>query len=50
VKCAAVNPAKTVGVFGERGSIEAGKCADLVLLDANLDVKKIIMRGKTLYS
>ena len=48
VKCAAVNPARAIGVYGERGSIEVGKSADLVLLDANLNVKEIILRGKVL--
>ena len=50
VKCAAVNPARAIGVYDERGSVEAGKSADLVLLDANLRVKKIIIRGKVLLS
>lgn len=49
VKCASVNPAKAIGVFGERGSLEVGKSADLVLLDGQLDIAKIILRGNILY-
>ena len=45
VKCAAINPAKSVGIFENYGSIEQGKLANLVLLDDNLDVTRIIKRG-----
>ena len=48
VKCASVNPAKAIGIFGERGSLEAGKSADIVLLDEGLDIKRVILRGRTL--
>ncbi len=50
VKCATVNPARAIGVFSERGSITAGKLADLVLLDENLAIKRIFLRGKALPS
>ena len=46
VKCATVNPAKAIGVFDKYGSCEVGKVANLVLLDANLQIKKIIFEGK----
>lgn len=45
VACASVNPAKCLGVYGERGSIEVGKVADVVLLDEALDVKMVIKDG-----
>jgi N-acetylglucosamine-6-phosphate deacetylase len=48
VKCASVNPAKAIGIFGERGSLEAGKFADVVLLDEGLNIKRVILRGKIL--
>jgi N-acetylglucosamine-6-phosphate deacetylase len=48
VKCASVNPAKAIGVFEKRGSLDAGKFADIVLLDAELNIKQVILRGKTL--
>lgn len=49
VKAATANPARVIGVEGERGSIEPGKVADAVLLDAEtLDVKHVVLRGKLL--
>lgn len=45
VACASVNPAKCLGVYEERGSIEAGKAADVVLLDEALDVQMVIKDG-----
>ena len=46
VKCAAVNPAKEIGIFENYGSIEAGKIANLVLLKKDgLDTAGVILRG-----
>ena len=46
IKCAAVNPAKAIGIYDRFGSIEPGKIANLVLLDKNLEIKHIIKNGK----
>ena len=46
VKCAAVNPARSIGIFDSYGSIENGKLANLVVLDDALEIKKIFNRGK----
>ena len=46
VKCASVNPAKAIGIYDQRGSIEQGKFADLVLLDQDLNIKYVVVRGK----
>lgn len=49
VKCAAVNPAKSIGIYEKYGSISAGKVANLILLDKDsLEVKQVILRGKML--
>ncbi|MCI8925459.1 MAG: N-acetylglucosamine-6-phosphate deacetylase [Lachnospiraceae bacterium] len=49
VKCAAVNPAKSVGIYDKHGSISVGKKADVVLLSQEgLEVRNIIMDGKLL--
>lgn len=48
VKCASVNPAKAIGLFGDRGSIESGKVANLVLLDETLAIKQVFLRGEPL--
>ena len=46
VKCAAVNPAKCLGIYDKYGSIEPGKAADIVLLrKSDLKPVKIIMNG-----
>lgn len=46
VKCAAVNPARSIGIYDRTGSIEAGKSADLVALNDDLEIKMVINRGK----
>lgn len=46
LKAATVNPAKAAGIYDEVGSIEVGKRADLLILDANLNPVKIIIGGK----
>lgn len=43
---ATITPAKAIGVDAERGSLAVGKTADIVVLDANLNVKHVILRGK----
>lgn len=48
VKCAAVNPAKAIGIYDQYGSITPGKIANLILLDQDLDIKQIIFKGKCL--
>lgn len=49
VKCAAVNPAKCVGIYDSCGSITVGKYADVVLLDKeDLSLRQVILRGKVL--
>jgi N-acetylglucosamine-6-phosphate deacetylase len=45
VKAAAVNPAKVIGIYDSCGSITAGKIANIVLLDKNLEIKTVIIRG-----
>lgn len=48
VKCAAVNPAKEIGIYEDYGSITPGKYANLVLLDQDYQVKTVIVNGKLL--
>ncbi|MCC6095202.1 MAG: N-acetylglucosamine-6-phosphate deacetylase [Bilifractor sp.] len=40
------NPAKEIGIYNERGSIEAGKIADFLLLDDSLKLKAVFILGK----
>ena len=49
VKCATVNPAKSVGIYDLYGSITPGKKASVVLLtEADLDLKQVILDGEML--
>lgn len=48
VKCAAVNPAKEIGIYDRYGSLEPGKAANIVLLDEELNTAAVYLRGKLL--
>lgn len=49
VKCAAVNPAKSVGIYDVCGSISPGKRANVVLLKKdNLNLQQVILEGRLL--
>lgn len=48
VKAATANPARVLGLEGEIGSLAPGYRADAVILDADLNVKQVILRGKPL--
>ena len=45
VACATINPAKSLGIDDQYGSIKAGKKADIVLLKDNLDLELVIKDG-----
>ena len=45
VRCAAVNPAAALGIFGRCGSISAGKTANFLLLDKELHLKSVCKDG-----
>ena len=49
VKCAAVNPAKAIGLYDRYGSLEIGKKADVVLLDKELNIQYVIQDGQVIY-
>ena len=46
VKAASVNPARSIGVEGDYGSLEEGRFADLLLLDEKLRIVEWIHKGK----
>ena len=48
IKAATANPAKSINIYDDFGSISTGKVASLVLLDKDLQVQKVILRGKEL--
>ncbi len=39
------NPAKMIGVFDQKGSIDNGKDADLIVLDKDLRIREVFVRG-----
>lgn len=48
VMCVSCNPARSLGIYKECGSVSVGKRADLVLLDKELCVNRVIKNGKIL--
>ncbi|MCR4590233.1 MAG: N-acetylglucosamine-6-phosphate deacetylase [Lachnospiraceae bacterium] len=46
VRFAAVNPAKSIGIYDRTGSIEEGKAANLAVLGENIELKYVFSRGK----
>ena len=50
VDYATINPAKTLGIDNEVGSIKVGKRADFTVLNANYDVLLTVRDGEVVYS
>ena len=50
VKAASVNPARSIGVEGDYGSLEEGRFANLLLLDEKLRIVEWIHKGKRIYT
>jgi N-acetylglucosamine-6-phosphate deacetylase len=46
LKAVTINPAKSVGIDAQIGSLSIGKRADILVLDKNLQLEKIIFNGK----
>ena len=49
VRCASLNPARSIGVDGRKGSLEPGKDADILLLDGDCQVRGAWGRGTLLF-
>ncbi|GEM03244.1 N-acetylglucosamine-6-phosphate deacetylase [Halolactibacillus miurensis] len=49
IQMASVNPARQLGVFDRKGSIEVGKDADLLIIDQDLHLHKTITKGVVAY-
>ena len=43
------NPAKVMGFYDRKGSLEPGKDADIVIFDDSINVKRTIIGGTTIY-
>ena len=46
---ASLNPATAIGCEGRIGSLEAGKDADIIIADENINIIRTIKKGKTIY-
>ena len=44
--CATVAPAKMLGIFDAVGSLEAGKLANMIVFDNELNVREVIFKGE----
>ncbi len=49
VKMMTENPARIMGVFASKGSLEAGKDADVVVFDENINIRKTIIGGRVIF-
>ncbi len=49
VNCASLNPAAVIGMEKTKGSLETGKDADIIITDADFEVKKTIILGEIKY-
>jgi N-acetylglucosamine-6-phosphate deacetylase len=49
VKMMTENPARVMGVFDRKGSLEPGKDADVVVFDDDIQIRKTIIAGKLVY-
>ncbi len=45
-RMASTNPARLLGMQNERGSIERGKAADLVIVNDRFDIKRVLLGGE----
>ena len=50
VNAASLNPARRIGVDATKGSLEAGKDADIAICDADFDICRTILGGRTIYT
>ena len=46
VKCATINPAQALGIDDKVGSLDVGKCADIVIADEKFQIKTVIVDGQ----
>lgn len=44
--CATASPAKMIGAYGEIGSIDEGKIANMIILDEDNNAKEVIFQGR----
>ncbi len=50
VNAASLNPARRIGLADKKGSLEAGKDADIVICDDCFNIRRTISGGRTIYT
>jgi len=50
IRFATLNPARMLGIDDTVGSLEAGKLANLILIDDMINIKKVILQGELMVS
>jgi N-acetylglucosamine-6-phosphate deacetylase len=50
VRWGSINPATTLGIAGETGSVSVGKSADIVLFDDGFGVKTTMLKGRVVFT
>ena len=50
IKMITSTPARILGVSDKKGSIVAGKDADIIIFDPNITIEKTIVQGRVIYS
>ncbi len=50
VNAASLNPARRIGLADKKGSLEAGKDADIVICDDRFNIRRTISGGRTIYT
>ena len=50
IKMISYTPARILNIENKKGSVEAGKDADIVIFDENINIDTTIIRGKICYS
>ncbi|MGN6394564.1 MAG: N-acetylglucosamine-6-phosphate deacetylase [Mucilaginibacter sp.] len=49
IEMAALTPARIMNIADRKGSLEAGKDADVVIFDDNINIEKTIVKGRLIY-
>ena len=49
VRMMTLTPAEIMGIQASKGSLEKGKDADIVLFDDNINVRRTIVKGKSIF-
>lgn len=49
IKTVTINPAKELGIYDRKGSLEVGKQADIIVFDENIGIKATFVKGKAVF-